>query len=113
MSSKLASLNDWVESAARLTQADAVHWCDGSEAENDVLIELMLKTGDLIELNPRTHPNCYLHRSNASDVARVEHLTFVCTTHQDDAGPNNHWLAPDAAHAQMDGLFAGCMKGRT
>jgi phosphoenolpyruvate carboxykinase (GTP) len=57
MSSKLASLNDWVESVARLTQADSVHWCDGSEAENDALVELMLRSGDLIELNPRTHPN--------------------------------------------------------
>ncbi|TLY52464.1 MAG: phosphoenolpyruvate carboxykinase (GTP), partial [Gammaproteobacteria bacterium] len=104
MSSKLASLNAWVESAARLTQADKIHWCDGSEAENDALIELMLNSGDLIELNPRTHPNCYLHRSHPSDVARVEHLTFVCTQHKDDAGPNNHWLAPADAHAQMDAL---------
>ena len=52
-------------------------------------------------------------RSNPSDVARVEHLTFVCTQNREDAGPNNHWMAPEQAHAQMDALFAGCMKGRT
>jgi len=113
MSSKLASLNEWVDAVARLTQADKIHWCDGSEAEGDALTELMLQSGDLIELNPRTHPNCYLHRSHPSDVARVEHLTFVCTQEKDAAGPNNHWMAPVEAHAQMDALFAGCMKGRT
>jgi phosphoenolpyruvate carboxykinase (GTP) len=111
--SKLETLNRWVDDVARLTQPERVQWCDGSEAENDALIDLMLDNGDLIELNPRTHPNCYLHRSHPSDVARVEHLTFVCTQQRDDAGPNNHWMDPSAAHAKIDALFAGCMKGRT
>ena len=111
--SKLETLDRWVDDVARLTQPERVHWCDGSEAENDALIDLMLGNGDLIELNPRTHPNCYLHRSNPSDVARVEHLTFVCTRQKDDAGPNNHWMDPGEAHAKIDALFAGCMKGRT
>jgi phosphoenolpyruvate carboxykinase (GTP) len=113
MSSKLAALNDWVESVARLTQPDAIHWCDGSEAENQKLTELMLATGDLIKLNEQTHPNCFLHRSSPSDVARVEHLTFVCTSNEADAGPNNHWMAPAEAHAKIDALYAGCMRGRT
>ncbi|GLQ43714.1 phosphoenolpyruvate carboxykinase [GTP] [Dyella nitratireducens] len=73
----------------------------------------MLHTGDLIELNQQTHPGCYLHRSHPSDVARVEHLTFVCTEHEEDAGPNNHWMAPADAHAKIDALFEGCMEGRT
>ena len=111
--SKLETLNRWVDDVARLTRPDRVHWCDGSEAENDALIDLMLGNGDLIELNPRTHPNCYLHRSHPSDVARVEHLTFVCTKNKDDAGPNNHWMDPDEAHAKIDALFDGCMQGRT
>jgi phosphoenolpyruvate carboxykinase (GTP) len=111
--SKLESLDRWVADVARLTQPERVHWCDGSESENDALIDLMLNNGDLIELNPRTHPNCYLHRSHPSDVARVEHLTFVCTHNKDDAGPNNHWMDPAEAHARIDALFAGCMKGRT
>lgn len=113
MASKLDALNRWVDEVARLTQPDRIHWCDGSEAEYQALVELMLDTGDLIELNPSTHPNCYLHRSNPSDVARVEHLTFVCSRDAEDAGPNNHWMAPEEAHQKIDALFAGCMKGRT
>ena len=113
MSSKLAALNDWVASVAKLPQPDAIHWCDGSDAENAKLTELMLSTGDLVKLNEQTHPNCYLHRSSPSDVARVEHLTFVCTSKEEDAGPNNHWMAPADAHAKIDALYAGCMRGRT
>ncbi len=113
MSSQLAALNDWVAQVAQLTQPDAIHWCDGSDAENAVLVERMLATGDLHRLNETTHPNCFLHRSNPQDVARVEHLTFVCTRDPADAGPNNNWMDPAEAHAQMDALYAGCMKGRT
>ena len=113
MSSQLSALNDWVASVAKLTQPDAIHWCDGSDAENARLVELMLSTGDLVKLNEQTHPNCYLHRSSPSDVARVEHLTFVCTSNEEDAGPNNHWMAPADAHAKIDALYAGCMRGRT
>jgi phosphoenolpyruvate carboxykinase (GTP) len=113
MSSQLAALNEWVDAVAKLTQPDRIQWCDGSDAENARLIELMLATGDLVKLNETTHPNCYLHRSSPSDVARVEHLTFVCTPVEEDAGPNNHWMAPADAHAKMDALYAGCMRGRT
>jgi phosphoenolpyruvate carboxykinase (GTP) len=113
MASQLAALNSWVDSVARLTQPSHIHWCDGSEAENKSLVDLMLTTGDLIKLNEETHPNCFLHRSSPSDVARVEHLTFVCTSNKEDAGPNNHWMAPADAHAKMDELYAGCMRGRT
>ena len=113
MTSKLATLNDWVQEVAALTQPDRIHWCDGSEAELQVLTQSMLDRGDLLALNPDTHPDCYLHRSHPSDVARVEHLTFVCTKHQDDAGPNNHWMHPTEAHAEVDPLYAGCMHGRT
>jgi phosphoenolpyruvate carboxykinase (GTP) len=113
MSSQLASLNRWVESVAALTQPDRVVWCDGSDRENSELLALMLATGDLVKLNEQTHPDCYLHRSHPSDVARVEHLTFVCTPQPSDAGPNNHWLSPQDGHAQMDALYAGCMRGRT
>ncbi|KFN42086.1 phosphoenolpyruvate carboxykinase (GTP) [Arenimonas metalli] len=113
MPSQLASLKQWVDDVARLTQPDQVHWCDGSDAENAKLVELMLANGDLHKLNEQSHPNCYLHRSSPQDVARVEHLTFVCTTNPADAGPNNHWMEPAEAHAQMDALYAGCMRGRT
>ncbi len=110
---RLQHLNDWVAEVARLTCPDAIHWCDGSDAENAALIAKMQADGTLIKLNEHTHPDSWLHRSHPDDVARVEHLTFVCTSQADDAGPNNHWMAPDEGHATMDALFDGCMKGRT
>lgn len=113
MTTSNASLNNWVNEVARLTQPDSIHWCTGSEAENQGLIEVMLRSGDLIKLNQQTHPDCYLHRSNPSDVARVEHLTFVCTRSRDDAGPNNNWMDPVEAHRKVDALFEGSMRGRT
>ena len=113
MSTRLAALQDWVDAVAALTRPDRIHWCDGSEAELAKLTRLMVDRGDLIPLNQDTHPDCYLHRSDPSDVARVEHLTFVCTERAQDAGPNNNWMAPGEAHAKMDALFAGCMQGRT
>ncbi|MDE2176843.1 MAG: phosphoenolpyruvate carboxykinase (GTP) [Xanthomonadaceae bacterium] len=113
MTSSLAALNRWVEDVARHTQAAEVHWCDGTQQEYDALVAQMHATGGLIALNPATHSRCHLHRSHPGDVARVEHLTYVCTRERDDAGPNNHWMAPDAAHAKIDALFAGCMKDRT
>ncbi|MCX7564458.1 phosphoenolpyruvate carboxykinase (GTP) [Xanthomonadaceae bacterium XH05] len=113
MPSQLEALNRWVEEIARLTRPDRIHWCDGSDAENDALIAQMEADGTLIRLNPETHPNCWLHRSHPGDVARVEHLTLVCTKDQEDAGPNNHWMVPAEAHAKIDALFEGCMQGRT
>ncbi len=106
-------LNEWVESVAAHTLPEKIHWCTGSEEEYASLIEMMVGTGDLKALNQETFPNCYLHRSDPSDVARVEHLTFVCTKDREDAGPNNHWMAPAEGHEKVDALFAGCMKGRT
>ena len=113
MASTLVALQNWVSETAKRTLPAKIHWCDGSETEDQALKALMLNTGDLIALNPQTHPNCYLHRSDPSDVARVEHLTFVCTPEREDAGPNNNWMEPAAAHAKIDALFDGCMAGRT
>jgi phosphoenolpyruvate carboxykinase (GTP) len=67
----------WVKTVAALTQPDRIHWCDGSPEEHGRLIDEMLASGTLIKLNEKTHPNCFLHRSDPSDVARVEHLTYV------------------------------------
>ncbi|WP_246109206.1 phosphoenolpyruvate carboxykinase (GTP) [Vulcaniibacterium gelatinicum] len=111
--SQLEALNRWVAEVARLTQPDRIHWCDGSDRENEALIAQMQADGTLLKLDEQTHPDSWLHRSHPDDVARVEHLTFVCTEREDDAGPNNHWMAPAEAHAKMDALFAGCMRGRT
>jgi phosphoenolpyruvate carboxykinase (GTP) len=103
----------WVDEVARLTQPDRIHWCDGSAGEYQSLERELVAKKDLLPLNPVSFPGCHLHRSHPSDVARVEHLTYVCTQNRADAGHNNHWMAPADAHAKMDALFAGCMKGRT
>jgi phosphoenolpyruvate carboxykinase (GTP) len=115
--SSLASLDPevsaWVDGVAKLTQPDHIYWCDGSQAEFQSLQRELLASKELLALNSQSFPGCVLSRSNPSDVARVEHVTYVCTRNKDDAGPNNHWMAPAQAHAKMDALFAGCMKGRT
>ena len=113
MTSRLSALQDWVDSVAKLTQPEDIHWCNGSEGEYKRLISEMNRSGDLIQLDKKSYPNCYLHRSDPSDVARVEHLTFICTQEEDDAGPNNHWMKPAEAHAKIDALFEGAMQGRT
>jgi phosphoenolpyruvate carboxykinase (GTP) len=102
-----------VDSVAALTRPEQIHWCDGSEAENNRLIEEMCESGVLSPLNQEKYPGCYLHLSDPSDVARVEHLTFVCTRNEEDAGQNNNWMDPDAANARIDALFEGAMEGRT
>jgi len=113
MTTSLSTLQNWVDSVAKLTQPEDIHWCSGSEAEYKRLINEMNRSGDLLELNPDHYPNCYLHRSDPSDVARVEHLTFVCTQNEADAGPNNLWMKPADAHEKLDALFDGAMQGRT
>ena len=106
------ALQDWVEDVAHLTKPERIYWCDGSDLEYQELVKQMLASGDLHALNSATHRDCYLHRSNPTDVARTEHLTFICTQHRQDAGPNNNWMAPAEAHDRVDALFAGAMRGR-
>jgi len=103
----------WVAEVAALTTPDRIQWFDGSAAETARLRNELIARKELLPLNATTFPDCYLARSHPSDVARVEHLTFICTPQQQDAGPNNNWMDPEEAHAEMDALFKGCMKGRT
>jgi phosphoenolpyruvate carboxykinase (GTP) len=103
----------WVDEAAALTQPSRVVWCDGSKAEYDSLIESMLRDGTLIELNERSYPSCYLHRSHPQDVARTEQLTFICTRDKNEVGPTNNWMAPADAKRKAGAYFKGSMKGRT
>ena len=107
------AVSAWVSSVRELTQPAAVYWCEGTEAEARELTAGLLRTGELLALNAARFPGCHLYRSDPSDVARVEHLTYICTRSQEDAGPNNHWMEPQAAHAKMRELFRGCMRGRT
>jgi len=104
---------EWVAGVQQLTQPDRVYWCDGSHGEEQRLRAELLAKGELRELNQTTFPGCFLYRSNATDVARVEHLTYICSRSKDAAGPNNNWMDPTAARAKMRELFRGCMRGRT
>ncbi len=110
---KNAELLSWVAKMAQMTQPDSIVWCDGSEEEKQRFTELAVKEGILIPLNQQKRPGCYLHRSNPNDVARVEHLTFICTTNKEDAGPTNNWMEPEAAYTKLTHLFTDAMKGRT
>ena len=113
MSTSNTELQSWVEEVSEMTKPDNIYWCNGSKEEYEEFIQQMLGTGDLMQLNEETFPNCYLHRSDPSDVARVEHLTFICTEDSEDAGPNNNWMDPKEAHQKLDQLFENCMEGRT
>lgn len=112
-------LERWIEECARLTKPDQIYWCDGSEEEAHRLIEIGMfkeKINDkpvFSELNHKTWPSSYLHRSHPTDVARTEHLTFVCHPDKESAGPNNNWMDPREAKEMLTKLTDGCMRGRT
>ncbi len=106
-------LEQWVNDVAKMTRPQKVVWCDGSAAEYEDLIERMLDDGTLMRLNQEAYPDCYLHRSHPSDVARTEHLTFICSPERDDAGPTNNWMPPKEARDKVGKLFEGSMQSRT
>jgi phosphoenolpyruvate carboxykinase (GTP) len=103
----------WVEKMAELTKPDSIHWVDGSEEENKTLCAQMVGSGTFIKLNEDLWPGCYYARSDASDVARVEDRTFICSLSKDNAGPTNNWVNPFEMRKTLKRLFSGCMRGRT
>ncbi len=110
---KNEKLIKWVEEVARLTKPDNIYWCDGSEEENERMIQTLLDGGTFKKLDQEKHPGSYACFSDPSDVARVEDKTFICSRRKEDAGPTNNWMDPTEMKGILNGLYDGCMKGRT
>jgi len=110
---KYGHVQEWVDAMAAMCQPESIHWCDGGDDESQRLTAQAVKNGELIKLNQEKMPGCYLHRTAANDVARTEHLTYICTSFQGDAGPTNNWMSPRDAYRKAREYFTGAMKGRT
>lgn len=106
-------LTDWVNKMARMCQPDEIVWVDGSQTQKQQLEKEAMYTGEVLKLNQEKLPGCFLHRTAADDVARTEHLTFICTKRKHDAGPTNNWMSPQAAYRKAKAIFKDAMKGRT
>ncbi|MBI5059228.1 phosphoenolpyruvate carboxykinase (GTP) [candidate division KSB1 bacterium] len=108
-----SEVTKWVDDVAKLTTPDRIHWCDGSAAEHEMLVKGMLDRKEFTTLNRDKWPGCYLYRSDPTDVARTEKVTYINCANEADAGPTNNWLSPAAAEQQVLPLFKGAMQGRT
>ena len=104
---------DWIEKMVQLVKPDKVVWIDGSEEQLEALRAEACASGEMIKLNEEKLPGCYLHRTAVNDVARVEHRTFICCDKEEDAGPTNHWMAPDKAYEMLYDIARDSYKGRT
>ncbi len=106
-------LKKWVKEMAEMCRPDSIHWCDGSRQELDRLKKEAFQTGELVELDQDKLPGCVYHRTARNDVARTEHLTFICTDNEEDASPVNNWMSRKDAYAEATEYFRDSMKGRT
>ncbi len=110
---KNKKLVQWVDDMAKMCKPDKIYWCDGTQNEYDSMIKIMVDSGLATPLNKSKRPNCFLFRSDPSDVARVEDRTYIASKSKDEAGPTNNWIDPEELKKTMTGFYDGCMKGRT
>ncbi|NQU73086.1 MAG: phosphoenolpyruvate carboxykinase (GTP), partial [Candidatus Omnitrophica bacterium] len=114
---KISTINKkligWVNQMAKLCEPENIVWIDGSDAQRKLLEKEAVAAGEIIELNQKKLPGCFLHRTAANDVARTEHLTFICTKKKHDVGPTNNWMSPKDAYDKAGAIFKGAMRGRT
>ena len=106
-------LTAWLSDMVALCRPDTVVHCNGSSEEYRRMCDLLLQSGTAVTLNPKLRPHSYLVRSDPADVARVEDRTFICSQQEADAGPTNNWQPPTEMRGRLQGLFKGCMRGRT
>lgn len=110
---KNKQLQTWLDDMGRLCQPDNIVICDGSKEEYGRMWELLVASGSAKKLDEKKRANSYLVRSDPADVARVESRTYICPENKVDAGPNNNWVEPQEMRETLNGVFEGCMKGRT
>src|SRR5665647_1509308 len=113
MEIKHEKLKAWVKDMAEMCNPDAVVWIDGSQKQKSRLQKQAIGTGEILELNQEKLPGCIFHRTALNDVARTEHLTYICTPDKNEAGPTNNWMAPKEAYAKAGAIFKDSMVGRT
>ena len=107
------SILEWLQTRIDLLNPDKVVWIDGSEEQLDALKAEAVSTGEFIKLNEEELPDCYFHRTNPSDVARVEGRTFICTKTKEEAGPLNNWMDPEETYKLLDGIIKDSYVGKT
>jgi phosphoenolpyruvate carboxykinase (GTP) len=106
-------LQEWVQEMAQMCKPDKIVWIDGSDEERDRLIQEAVNDEEVVLLDQEKYPGSVYHRTAQNDVARTEHLTYICTTLQDDAGPTNNWMSPEEGYRRARSIFKGSMRGRT
>ena len=107
------TLQQWISEMGELCRPDNIVWIDGSEEQRKALEKEAVATGEMYALDEKKWPGCLYHRTAKNDVARTEHLTYICTSKKEDAGPTNNWMDPAEAYHKAGAYFRGAMKGRT